>query len=85
LSTGQPDRADPQIKSEQHVSSRNGSAAVSAFFTPALGIRVTQTNTIISLGLVFGLVVFIASFADTQIALDILFFATLLSPEFGER
>jgi hypothetical protein len=55
------------------------------FFTPALGIWVTQTNTIISLGLVFGLVVFIASFADTQIALYILFFATLLSPEFGER
>ena len=55
------------------------------FLTPALGVLVAQTDTIISLGLVLGLVVFIASFADTKIALYVLIFATLLSPEFGER
>lgn len=52
---------------------------------PLLAMVVANVPPYMSLGLVLGIVVFIGSFASTQIALYVLIFATLLSPEFGSR
>lgn len=53
--------------------------------SPLFAFLVTNTDPLISIGIVIGVVVFIASFLSTQIALYVLIFATLLSPEFGQR
>jgi hypothetical protein len=59
--------------------------AVILLVTPLFGILVASTDPLISVGIVVGIVVFVASFLSTQIALYVLVFATLLSPEFGQR
>jgi len=50
-----------------------------------LGIIINKVDLLLVFGLVGGIIIFIFSFVNVQIAVYILIFATLLSPEFGSR
>ncbi|MDB9822741.1 O-antigen ligase family protein [Deltaproteobacteria bacterium] len=52
------------------------------FVLLSLGILIPMLSTTSTIALVIGLIIFLASFASTEIALYILIFSMLLSPEF---
>ena len=59
---------------------------ISLFFVSlAMGVVINKVDTLIVFGIVGGIFVFIFSFVNVQVAVYILIFATLLSPEFGSR
>ncbi|MSS72243.1 MAG: hypothetical protein EXS64_12245, partial [Candidatus Latescibacteria bacterium] len=53
--------------------------------TLGLGLLVARSSYTISVGVLVGIIIFILSFVSTEIAIYVLIFATLLSPEFGSR
>ena len=62
-----------------------GIFAVLLVITFALGLIVARTSYFTSIGILVGIIVFILCFVSTEIAIYLLIFATLLSPEFGSR
>jgi O-antigen ligase len=50
-----------------------------------MGVLINKVDLLVVFGIVGGIIVFIFSFVNVQIAVYILIFATLLSPEFGSR
>jgi O-antigen ligase len=59
--------------------------AVLLCLTLGLGLLVSRASYIVSIGVLAGIIIFILSFVSTEIAIYVLIFATLLSPEFGGR
>lgn len=53
--------------------------------TLGLGLLVAKTSYTITVGVLAGIIIFILSFVSTEVAIYVLIFATLLSPEFGGR
>ena len=69
---------------------RNNSLVLGIFatilcLTLGLGFMVSKTSYAVSFAVFGGIVLFIMSFVSTEIAIYVLIFATLLSPEFGAR
>ena len=59
--------------------------AILLCLTLSLGFMVSQTSYVVSFAVLAGITVFIMSFVSSEIAIYVLIFATLLSPEFGSR
>jgi O-antigen ligase len=59
--------------------------AVLLCLTLGLGLLVSRASYTVSIGVLAGIIIFILSFVSTEIAIYVLIFATLLSPEFGSR
>lgn len=62
-----------------------GIFAIILCLTLGLGVMVSKTSYVISFAVLAGIVLFIMSFVSTEIAIYVLIFASLLSPEFGAR
>ncbi len=59
--------------------------AVLLCLTLGLGLLVSRASYTVTVGVLAGIIIFILSFVSTEIAIYVLIFATLLSPEFGSR